>query len=82
MVRVPVRWIVSVLAETLTVREPLPVRPASDTVIQLSFDTAVHAQPAVVVTVTVEVEAVAVTDREVGDTVKVQGAAACVTVTA
>jgi hypothetical protein len=58
----------------VTVPLPVPLAPAV-TVIQLALLVAVHAQPAVVVTVTVAVPPLAAGVAEVGDTVKLHGAA-------
>jgi hypothetical protein len=69
------------LAAIVSVTLPSPVPLVGAIVIQEAPDVAVHAQPAVVVTLTVDVLAVAATDAVVGATVKLQGAAACVTVT-
>jgi hypothetical protein len=81
-VTVAERELVEVLAASVSVTEPFPLPLAGDTVTQLWFDEAVHAQPACAVTVTVCVPAPAVTLNEVGAAVKVQGTPACVTVTA
>jgi hypothetical protein len=55
------------------VTDPLPVPLAGDTVIQLSFEEAVQAQPAVVVTDTAWVPPPETMAAEVGEAVKVQG---------
>ena len=58
----------------------MPLAPES-MVIQVEASVAVHVQPLVVVTAIVLAPPLAVGVAEVGDTPKVQAAAACVTVT-
>ena len=76
-----VRALVDALAATEMANVALPVPLAGETVTQLAPDDAVHAQPVVVVTLTVVVPAAFPTDGLSGDTVNVHGAAAWVTVT-
>ena len=82
MVKVPVRGEVAVLAAMEKATEPLPLPLAPDVMVsQASLLVAAQVQPVVVVTVALLEPAAAVGLSEVGDTVKAQGAAACVTVT-
>jgi hypothetical protein len=80
IVSVPTRC-VPVLADTEKTELPLPLPLAPlVTVNQLALLVAVQPHPVVVVTVTVVEPPALVGDVLVGDTVKVHGAAACVTV--
>lgn len=81
MVTMPVRDVPAVFAwiERLTTPLPLPLAPPV-TEIHAAPLTAVHAQPESAVTLTVPVEAVALTDSVVVDSVHVHGCPAWLTV--
>ena len=81
-VSVPVRWAVEVLVAALnvTVPFPLPLAPPV-TVSQAALLVAVHAHPVPLVTAVVNAPPAEVSVRDVGETVKVQPAPLCVTVT-
>jgi hypothetical protein len=67
-VTVPVRGNVDVLAAMVSVTVPPPLPLAGDRVIHVALDVAVHAQLAVVVTVTVEAPLVLGAEMVNGDT--------------
>ncbi len=82
MVSVPVRGDVDVFAAMENATAPFPLPPVPDVmVIQEALLVAVHVQPASVVTVLLPEVAAAPGVSDVGETVKVQGTPACVTVT-
>jgi hypothetical protein len=81
-VSVPVRDVVEVFAATVNATVPLPVPELPLlTVIHAALLAAVHVQPVPAVTPTDPLPPADVSDAEVVESVKVQGAPACVTVT-
>jgi hypothetical protein len=81
IVAAPVRLVVAVFAAAVTVTVPSPLPLAGLTVIQAAELVAVQPHPVAAVTVTEEVSPAAAGEIAIGEIAKLQGAAACVTVT-